>query len=62
MADLLDNMAAVNLWGKMVVGMQHPTLVSCPQQVEVFLDCISFVSFVALIVSWDVHVSCKQLM
>ena len=25
----------------MVVGMQHTTLVSCPQQVEVFLDWIN---------------------
>ena len=56
----------------MVVGMQHPTLVSCPQKVEVFLDwavnllddfiIISFVSFVALIAIWDVHVTRKQLL
>ena len=54
--------------GQMVVRMQHPTLVSCPQQVDVFLDSdvnllydFSIISFVVSFAIWDVPICRKQV-
>ena len=48
--------------------MQHPTLVSCPQQVDVFLDSdvnllydFSIISFVVSFAIWDVPICRKQV-